>query len=70
MKNPNIAWGIFKTYPFQLHIRPVDEEDHVDDMSCKCEPKKKIENGVSIISHNSFDGREALEEAMEVLKKI
>lgn len=35
--------------------------------TCKCEPEVKFENGEMIIIHNSFDGREGLEMANEIL---
>ncbi len=65
--------GWVETYPW-------DEEaihDHViytkqgQDQSffceCKCGPRLSIENGIILINHNSFDGREGVEWANELI---
>lgn len=62
------GWGVFKDYPDEWHIRPVDEPDHLHDQGCHCEPKVVQENGIDIVTHNSFDGREYVEQALDLLK--
>jgi len=36
--------------------------------NCKCQPRIEYENGRAIVIHGAFDGREALEETLEILK--
>ena len=55
-----------------IHIYPVDEEkehelQHILYPFCICFPREEVLNGNLIIYHNSFDGREGLEMAKEVL---
>jgi len=64
-----------------IHIYPIDEEDqHIIFLTypplgepyseCKCEPWfKPLENGSVVIVHSSFNGREAVEWAEEILSK-
>lgn len=64
------------------HVYPVNDlEDHVLECvfpitgspycQCKCKPEhREYENGALIIVHNSFDGREGVEWANEILKTI
>jgi hypothetical protein len=51
------------------HILPLnDTEEHERSPFCQCEPKiEKQENGSMLIIHNSFDGREMVEEAKKIL---
>lgn len=62
------GWGVFQDYPEEWHIRPINEPDHLHDTGCHCQPKVTQENGIDIVIHNSFDGREGMERAMEILK--
>lgn len=62
------GWGVFQDYPDEWHIRPINEPEHLHDKMCHCKPKVETENGIDIVSHNSFDGREGLERAIEILK--
>lgn len=62
------GWGVFQDYPDEWHIRPINEPDHLHDKMCHCKPKVETENGIDIVVHNSFDGRELLEEVLEILK--
>ncbi len=54
-----------------FHIYPDDEEKSHDleGYSCNCEPEITYheEDDVIFVFHNSFDGREALEEAKRIL---
>lgn len=51
-----------------INIIPKDDIiPHVEFMFCNCGPKIKEHNGNTIIIHHSFDGREQLEEAYEIL---
>ena len=61
------GWGLFKTFEYQWHIYPIDENHIEDNQLCSCEPKLTTENEVEIIIHNSFDGREGLELSNEIL---
>ncbi len=50
------------------NIIPVnDVKEHSEYSTCECNPTIDIVNGVVIITHNSFDGREGLEMANEIL---
>jgi len=50
------------------HILPVnDSEKHEESSMCSCEPTVDISNEYVLIIHNSFDGREAVEWANEIL---
>jgi hypothetical protein len=45
-----------------------DLEIHEESEHCKCEPVRKAIDDVStMVIHNSFDGREAFETALELL---
>lgn len=52
-----------------IHVLPVnDEREHQELTTCHCNPRVIEENGELIVIHNSFDGREAVEWANEILK--
>lgn len=57
-----------------IHVCPVDEEkdhelQHILYPFCKCLPREEVVGDTLIIIHNSFDGREGLEMAKEILNK-
>jgi hypothetical protein len=57
-----------------IHVSPLDdiEEHDLSDLgnTCKCNPKVIIQpNAEIIVVHNSFDGREGVEWANEILNK-
>ncbi len=46
-----------------IHIIPNnDTNQHTEDTTCDCMPNVLFENGEMIVVHNSFDGRENIEE--------
>lgn len=50
------------------HVYPVgDTEEHEMSQNCKCKPVAKEEGDGLIIVHNSFDGREGVEWANEII---
>jgi len=50
------------------HLLPTDDlEEHKESSMCRCNPEVKIGEGGVLIVHNSFDGREGLELAKEIL---
>ena len=53
------------------HIYPVnDTQQHdLEAVGCVCAPKIMFEEGDMLIVHNSFDGREIIEEIEESFKK-
>ena len=61
------GWGVYQDYPEEWHIRPMNEPEHLHDIACHCNPKVVVENGIDVVTHNSFDGREGLEKALEYL---
>jgi len=46
-----------------------DLKQHSEDSTCNCEPRIIEESGELIIIHNSYDGREAVEMANEIINK-
>lgn len=46
-----------------------DLKEHEKSTTCDCNPKVIFENGEMIITHNSYDGREAIEIFKEITKK-
>jgi uncharacterized protein YlzI (FlbEa/FlbD family) len=49
-----------------INIIPVDDTDeHIEDMTCHCDPTIKIENGEITVVHNSFDLREVVEKFVD-----
>lgn len=57
-----------------IHTYPIDEEkqhelQHALYPFCKCDPREEVINGTLILHHNSFDGREGLEMANEILNQ-
>lgn len=52
------------------HIIPTnDTAEHQEDSTCECEPRMDeiIETGDILIIHNAYDGREAVEIAMDII---
>lgn len=54
-----------------FHVHPInDAEEHdLEGTVCKCGPSVVFEGAEIIVIHNSFDGREALEQAKEILNQ-
>lgn len=56
------------TDKLMIHVLPIgDLEEHEETTTCKCEPNIIKENGELIVVHNSFDGREGVEWANDIL---
>lgn len=52
------------------HVLPVNDlEPHEENTTCKCKPNVIHQAGNMIVVHNSFDGREGVEWAKEILTK-
>lgn len=52
------------------HVLPVNDlKEHQEDSTCQCEPQARIleETGDVLIIHNSFDGREYVEQANDII---
>jgi len=46
-----------------IHVYPLDDsKEHEFETTCDCDPSLEFVNGEMIVIHNSFDGREYLEE--------
>ena len=42
---------------------PLDDiDDHINEYYCKCKPNTIMIEGIIVTTHNSFDGREVVEE--------
>ena len=54
-----------------IHVHPLDdlEEHDINSTNCKCKPTIIKEGNEFIVIHNSFDGREGVEWANEILNK-
>lgn len=53
-----------------INIYPTNDlEEHILDSTCKCMPTIEEAYGEMIVVHNSFDCREAVEEAKEIIKQ-
>jgi len=53
-----------------INVLPVNDlKEHVENTTCWCNPKVEIVNGEMLVIHNSKDGREYLEQAIEELNK-
>lgn len=52
-----------------FHVLPINDINPHEEVgtSCPCEPRVIFEGGEMIIIHNSFDGREGLEQANDIL---
>jgi hypothetical protein len=76
-----MGWGVFIESEHVRHVVPLDdppghiqtthEEDYpfgpFPECDCRCKPRWEREGDVIIFIHSSFDGREALEWAMDIL---
>ena len=54
------------------HVMPINDlEEHIESVMCICDPQVSIieETNDYLVTHNSFDGREGVELANEILKK-
>ena len=75
----NQKWEVRQTESNIIHVIPIDDiEEHEDwigwldgypSHGCNCLPKIELsEKGAWIFIHNSYDGREGIEWATEILK--
>lgn len=49
------------------HMLPINDiKKHLEDSTCKCNPKIIYENGHMIVIHNSYDKREEFEKLKEL----
>ncbi len=45
------------------HVTPVDDiKQHEESTTCHCNPRVEHVNGNMVVIHNSFDGREGIEQ--------
>jgi hypothetical protein len=66
-------WEAFKTTSGDAHVVPMmDAAFHIADRYCPCLPSRRWESGEGfnlggwLVTHNSYDGREAHEEGHDV----
>ena len=60
-------WGIFEV-GLDKHIIPTgDKQPHEKDVSCPCNPRVEVEGASLIVVHNSYDYREYIEEAKDII---
>ena len=66
-------WGLYECneddMDNEFHVIPIDDDEpHTLSRKCECRPfPNAIDEISTIVVHNSFDGREAYEEAMKLL---
>lgn len=61
------GWARLETPYWGNHVVPInDGHNHTADSTCECGPRVDLEDGITIF-HNSFDGREALDEVYQIL---
>jgi hypothetical protein len=77
-----MSWETYIESERVRHVIPLDDPPGHDDTShweewpfgpaavcdCACHPRREYQGDVCIFIHSSFDGREALEWAQEILK--
>lgn len=53
--------------PIVVHVKPVNDlSPHRDSADCPCRPRvEQVEGGGIVVVHNSFDGREITERAVD-----
>lgn len=62
------AWHVYPANEEEEHyLECVYPENEPPICPCQCDPTWKEEEGAIIIVHNSFDGREVVEQANEIL---
>ena len=47
-----------------------DLHEHILDSTCKCNPTVTIQHGEIIVCHNSFDGREIIEQVIHLTVNV
>ena len=50
-KSPKIMWGVFNSYPNEVHLIPCYENGekirpHIEDQYCVCDPKREYERDI------------------------
>lgn len=64
------VWHVYPVEDNQEHALVALELNGAPYCQCKCEPEIKNEGDSFLIIHNSFDGREGIEWANEILSAI
>ena len=55
-----------KQKTIMIHVIPIDDlKEHEESSSCNCTPTMIEVNGEFILSHNSYDGRELIEQGFQ-----
>jgi len=50
------------------HVLPINDiKEHTEDTTCECQPRVEHHNGNIVVIHNSYDGREIIEQVNEIL---
>lgn len=63
-------WKVYYNINQFNHVIPIgDIKAHVTSINCKCSPASEVQdNGITVIIHHSYDGREWVEQAKELIK--
>ena len=61
---PDLHIGGVSGSPFMIHILPLNDlKEHEELTTCECKPRIEIlDDGEIMVVHNSYDGREYIEE--------
>lgn len=63
-------WKVINSDIFN-HVIPLDDiKEHIESIDCHCDPaSEKQDNGIIVVIHHSYDGREWVEQANEIINK-
>ena len=60
-------YRVFDKSVSEWHVIPQEDIfDHREDIMCNCRPNIEIFADSMVVTHNSFDGREAVQMAMKI----
>lgn len=52
------------------HVLPINDlKEHEELSTCDCQPKVEFVDGNMLVIHNSYDGREIIEQVNEIINK-
>lgn len=66
----SINYNIFNYGVNERHLIPENDcKQHKEDVMCDCMPNIEIFADSMVITHHSFDGREEIKTALEIINK-
>lgn len=67
---PGHGWLTLRSLTGDIHILPFGEEEAHTPEACICNPKIALEGATLIVTHNAFDLREIVDQALELLNGV